>query len=332
MRAAARLRGALAACALALAATGVALLAAELALRVAAWVSPPAAPVDPELALLSTPWRTNRAGFRGPEVTPEPQPGVFRIAVVGDSFAAGVGVAEQDAYPARLERLLDGSGAGVDFEVLNLGMPGLNIEQVLGRASQLGAGLRPHLYVYGFTLNDILLSDDAERHRHGAQRQATREALRRFAESPSHLVRALGPRWLSLRQAFLPGADDYAGSLQLAYRDPAKLARIERGLDGFAALALRSGLCVHLLIHTELASLRFAHPFRAAYAQVERAARARGLGVTPSFPAYRGRDSARLRLSMLDGHPNAEGHRILAEALYAGLRELPARCQFPALP
>jgi lysophospholipase L1-like esterase len=32
------------------------------------------------------------------------------------------------------------------------------------------------------------------------------------------------------------------------------------------------------------------------------------------------------------GHPNAQGHRILAEALYAGLRELPPHCRFPVLP
>ena len=125
---------------------------------------------------------------------------------------------------------------------------------------------------------------------------------------------ALGAVELALRAGAGPD-DDYAGSLAGAYRDPAKFARIERGLDGFVQLAEGSGVCVHVLIHTELAHLRFAHPFRDAFARVESAAHARGLTVTQSFPAFRWRDSGSLRVSLVDGHPNAEGHRILAEAL-----------------
>ena len=154
----------------------------------------------------------------------------------------------------------------------------------------------------------------------------------RFAGSPSLLLRTLWPRWVSLRQVLFASDDDYAGSLAFAYRDPEKFARIERGLDGFAGLAQQTGACVHVLIHTELSHLRVAHPFRDAYERVERAARARGLSVTSSFEAFRWRDSADLRISLLDGHPNAEGHRILAEALYAGLRELPPHCGVPPLP
>ena len=85
-----------------------------------------------------------------------------------------------------------------------------------------------------------------------------------------------------------------------------------------------------MLIHTELAQLRFAHPFAGAYAELERLARERGLPVIPSFPVHRGRDSAALRLSALDGHPNAHGHALLAEALATGLHALPPNCGFPA--
>jgi lysophospholipase L1-like esterase len=353
MKARAGWRDALSALVLVLVSIGVALAVAELALRIFAWAAPPAAPPpeDPEVAALpelggvlelarpnvrgrhsGALWRTNSAGFRGPEVSSTPRPGVFRIAVVGDSFAAGMGVAEEDAYAAQLERRLRAAGTAVEFEVLNFGIGGLDIRQVLRRASRLGARLQPHLYVYGFTLNDIFEADDAEQRVQPAQHRELEEQMLRFAASPSHLLRAIGPRWLSLRQALWPGADDYGGALARAYRDPARFARIESGLGEFAALAERTGRCVHVLIHTELAHLRFAHPYREAYAQVERAARERGLSVTPSFPAYRWRDSSELRLSAIDGHPNAEGHRILADALYAGLRELPPHCGFPPLP
>lgn len=346
------LRGALATGALALAGTVVALLAAELSVRVLWWTRPAPPPVDPELAALpeipnvlelarpnvrgrhsGALWRTNSGGFRGPEVSPSPAPGVFRIAVVGDSFAAGMGVAEEDAYAAQLGRMLRESRADGGFEVLNFGLGGLDIEHVLGRAARLGARFHPDLFVYGLTLNDIYKGGDPELEFHPEQNRRIGAELMRFAESPSYLLRELWPRWLSLRQLWFPGqGDDYGGALARAYRDPEKFARIERGLDGFEALAERSGACVHVLIHTELAQLRFAHPFREAYEKVERAARGRGFSVTSSFPAYRWRSSDDLRLSVIDGHPNPEGHRILAEALYAGLHELPPHCRFPKLP
>jgi lysophospholipase L1-like esterase len=343
-------RGALGALALALAGIAAALGLAELGLRVvaAAGRSEPAA-VDPEIAALpeidgifaltrpnargrnrGVLWRTNGAGFRGPDRSPVPAPGVFRIAVVGDSFSAGDGVREEDTYAAQIERLLAGSGAAVRFEVLNVGLGGLDIEQVLLRATHVASRFRPHLYVYGFTLNDIDRGAEAEqRFQNEENRRLAQETLR-FAGSPSLLLRSAWPRWVSLR-AWLAGGG-YAGTLAQTYRDPEKFARIERGLDGFHALAEQSGVCVHVLIHTELSHLRFGHPFREAYDRVERAARARGLSATQSFPAHRWRNSGALRVSLVDGHPNAEGHRLLAEALYAGLRELPPHCRFPVLP
>ncbi|HEX5066188.1 MAG TPA: SGNH/GDSL hydrolase family protein [Myxococcota bacterium] len=346
-----RLRSLLGALALALVATALTLGGAELAVRVVASLPRPAPPSpDPELEGLpqlkgvfelsrpnvvgihqGTLWRTNSAGFRGPERSLVPPPGVFRIAVVGDSFSAGQGVREDDAYAAQLERLLNRSGSQ-RFEVLNVGLGGLNAEYVLDRADRVAAKFRPHLYVYGFTLNDIeeigwMRRSDGERYR------AIGKEMLRFAGSRSYLLRALWPRWVSLRDLWFPREGvSYAEELASAYRDPAKFARIEHALDGFVALGERSGACVHVLIHTELTQLRFWHPFRDAYDRVERAAKARGLTATQSFPAHRWHSTQDLRVSPLDGHPNREGHRILAEALYAGLRELPPHCGFPSIP
>jgi hypothetical protein len=43
--------------------------------------------------------RTNSAGFRGRELTEAKPPGVFRVAVIGDSITMGSGVREDDTYP-----------------------------------------------------------------------------------------------------------------------------------------------------------------------------------------------------------------------------------------
>ena len=62
--------------------------------------------------------RVNADGLRGPEISRERTADRLRIAVLGDSFAWGWGVAEEDSFPARLERLMPRT------EVLNFGVVG----------------------------------------------------------------------------------------------------------------------------------------------------------------------------------------------------------------
>lgn len=71
--------------------------------------------------------RLNRFGFRDDEFAPEPAPGVFRIAAVGDSFTYGQGIDEDTRLTERLARRLNETRAGA-FEVLNFGRAGADYE------------------------------------------------------------------------------------------------------------------------------------------------------------------------------------------------------------
>lgn len=75
-------------------------------------------------------WRMNNLGFRGPDVTPLPAPGVTRIAVVGASETFGLYESEGGEYPARMQRLLDSLAPG-RFEVVNAGLPGLSLASMV---------------------------------------------------------------------------------------------------------------------------------------------------------------------------------------------------------
>ena len=238
-------------------------------------------------------WRTNSAGMRGPEAAREPTPGTFRIALFGDSFVAGAGVAEEQTYAAQLERLLAESGGAARFEVLNFGQPGLNARTVAAHARDLGRYFRSSLYVYGVTLNDIF--EPGEELVAAPPPPDPDAFASRHPGFDSRLWRTLRPHWLALRELFAPSV--YTELLLRGYRDPEKLARLAQAVSELGVLGARDGACVHVFTHTGLSALRFGHRFGEVYDQIERTAREAGASASSSYPAFRGRDSTRLRLS-----------------------------------
>ncbi len=156
-------------------------------------------------------YQSNSAGFRGPEYTPDPPPGVFRIAVFGDSFTMGDGVLVEQAYPHLVERKLNRISEQ-RFEVLNWGLSGVNIHQGINRLRTLAPKFNPDLIVYGFTINDI--EGKAYRHTATLEKQVE-ERLRylRYSYSRSYLLRFLWPRFVSLHDLLRPPEGTYLREL-----------------------------------------------------------------------------------------------------------------------
>jgi len=102
--------------------------------------------------------RINSRGFRGREYDWSAAH-AFRILGLGDSFAFGYGVAEEDAYLSRLEALLRGRA-----EVINAGVAGTGPEEQARLLAADGPGLRPDLVLVGFfvgnDLADVLTGPD----------------------------------------------------------------------------------------------------------------------------------------------------------------------------
>jgi hypothetical protein len=271
-------------------------------------------------------FRTNSAGFRGREYSLEAPPNTFRIVLIGDSLAMGWMTDEDKTYAMRVEKMLNEASSGTRFEVLNLGLGGLNIRLVVNRLYRIGLPYNPDLIVYGYTVNDIENPQEFGMREEGEPNPLLAE-WRRFSDSPSRLLQIMWPRWVSLRYNVFHQPGSYGDRLHRWYfEEPDKWRRVTFGLDRLAAIARSRGICVHLLIHTKMAQFGFFHPFVPIYDRVEQAAIARGFTVSQSFPAFRWRNASDLRISPLDDHPNDEGHRILAEVLFEGLKQLPPRC------
>jgi len=118
--------------------------------------------LKPETQLVYTGWRArvapsnmiiNSAGFRGPELEDKEQDGPLRMVVLGDSFTFGQGVDYEQSYPAVAGRSL--SEAGIETEILNLGVPGHATPQSVALVRARAAELQPDVVLLSVFANDL---------------------------------------------------------------------------------------------------------------------------------------------------------------------------------
>lgn len=273
-------------------------------------------------------YRTNSLAIRGPEYARRAAPGVRRIGVAGDSVTVGWGVAEEKAYPAVLQRALREARPDAGWEVINLGLAGLEAGSVMDRLERLDDFFDFDLLVYGFSGNDIenRYYEKLPGRRRGAH-VALSQRSHLASRSPSYLWRIVWPKVLSLAEALNPTPGSSTVETLHNYRaNEAAWAEFERALDRFALRTLGRDRCGVVLVHTHLVELGWLHPFGPIYEQVGAAAEQRGLVVVRTLDAFRGRHEPGIWVGPFDPHPNAEGHAIFAERLKEGILELPETC------
>jgi hypothetical protein len=98
------------------------------------------------------PVRINSRGYRGREYAWDAPPG-FRILGLGDSFAFGFGVKEEETYLARIEDAL----ADRHVEVINAGLAGMGPDNEARLLAADGPRLRPNLVLVGFYVGNDLI-------------------------------------------------------------------------------------------------------------------------------------------------------------------------------
>jgi lysophospholipase L1-like esterase len=165
----------------------------------------------------------NRLGLRGPEPDAAAR---GAILLLGDELTFGWGVADEDTYPAQLERWVRERCPGCG-PVLNAGVPGYTSYQGLLLLRELGVRFRPRAVVVQFHLNDALMDGEE----HGADDR-----------SPSTRGWDAADRWLRHQSAAYGWARGVAsapprGWWRAAPRTP--LGRYRRNLRALAAEARR---------------------------------------------------------------------------------------------
>lgn len=95
----------------------------------------------------------NSAGYRGPQYPERKPTGVKRIVGVGNSTLFATELAEKDGYLRRLEGLLNEAGDRT-VQIVNLAVPGYNTHQELEMLRTRGLAFDPDLVILGYDHND----------------------------------------------------------------------------------------------------------------------------------------------------------------------------------
>lgn len=274
----------------------------------------------------------NGFGYRDAERSPQPAPGTVRVLALGDSVTFGMGVAQERTYPRQAEVLLS-AARGAPVEVLNLGMPGYNTLHQLAQLRELGLGLQPKIVVVGFLYNDIELSSAQKGE--GVVKDQPVESLPRKIKSGINGAylwlkqHSLFVAWLSprLANALRPlGVKGFGqvGEIKDQYVDSnPNWRRMQQALLEMKQLTAERGIELVVMIIPAMAKFSDAtYPIKEYHQAVAGFCRSNGIKVLDLLPAFWGGDGTQYWISATDGHPNAQGQKIIAEALAAYLAPL----------
>lgn len=264
-------------------------------------------------------YRYNALSFRGPD-PPARQPGVVRVAFLGDSFTLGWGVREEDAYPRRVEAALRGDPPAT---IVNCGRAGADFP-LMTAVFESCLRADPDIVVYAMVLNDPDRSARmVERLREGVLREANNLVVPDRAAGPPR------PPLRSRLLAFVLGrfetrrttAEMVSWHLDLVseanqhgwQRTKAAIREMD------ARMKARGGRFL-LVLWPLLADLEGDYPLAAAHQAVGVFAERAGIPFLDLLPALRGRRTAGLWVHPIDRHPNAEAHELVAAHLVPWLR------------
>lgn len=251
--------------------------------------------------LMGAPVEINSHGLRDREHEWTKPPGTYRVLVLGDSITFGWGVRAEETFARQLEQdlnaLLDGRPA---VEVINSGVGNYNTRQEVSYFRERGRRYDPDLVVLAYFINDAEPIKIPPRHPLALHSQA----YVLFNSSLQGVLRGLGvwPNWR-----------DYYRGLYAA--DAPGWQACRGALDELIQLTREDGADVLVAIIPELHVLGEDYPFADCEQQVAAAAAEAGARAVDLRPALAREVPESLWVSPGDAHPNARGHRLIAEAL-----------------
>lgn len=255
-----------------------------------------------ELAAYGKVLRTNHHGLRNRPVELTKEPGTYRIAVLGSSYTMGFGVSDDETFVVETEGRLNALGAETGkrrFELINFGIYGYSPIQNLYVFETKVLEFRPDAVLYVSKIHD-----NERPARHLAQRLNANDAI----------------PWPELAQMARDAGVEPGTDVEVGER---RLLRLKSKLAEFAyrRIAERCRADGILPLWAFMPRTQVPDENDEALAAIARQA---GFEVMTLAGVYEGQALKSIIVAEWDGHPNAQGHRLLAERLTKELKTLDA--------
>ena len=260
----------------------------------------------------------NSLGFRGPEFPPRRE-GLLRVALVGDSITFGDAIGWEDTLGVRLGASLE--ARGLEAEVLNCGIPGLDATDVALITVERVLPLEPDLVVYVFVCNDVVSSTRANEIPPDAE-------IDHFASYPlrSALLQFLGVRAKGMLRSLRDSDDEggWVGHIKAALNNGGS-DRIDAAIHTMQSSCSGAGVPFLVGSFPFLVS-RDSNPFEAIEACIREVCSRQGVPLTEFVEAFPDGNLGSYWSCPFDSHPNGEANQhvadLLADTLALRLKEL----------
>lgn len=277
-------------------------------------------------------YQYNSAGFRGEDHSLEKPVGITRVVVIGDSVTEGYGVKWGDVFASKAQAKLGG-----EYEVISLGMGGLNAPQVVHVLEEMGLRYGPDYVVLNFVLNDSdFFSSAKEAAKHAEENQSKiallgiriNPAVKRALKS-SALIYLVNERIADLWGRIKWGEyHDYYGDL---WRDEKNRAKVVTAFERLEALSREHSFNVIVLVWPLVVDYS-EYKFGFVHEWIVEQSAANGFATVDLLPAFAKQPFRKLQVTSEDYvHPNARGHEIAAAEFVKFMARTPGSSR-PALP
>lgn len=241
----------------------------------------------------------NERGLRDRPILPKAE-GEYRILALGDSVTFGWGVAQDKIFAVRLEQLLV-SRLRRSVRVINSGVGAYNTVQEVTYFKREGISLQPNLVLLTYVQNDI------EEQKRPFDPWTERSV---WGKPPIETVLTmLGKLWL---YRLAHHTYNYALPKQLKGQSSTPSQDGAGWRQSMSALEELVVMCKERKIPL-LVFFKRSHPSESSLLFEDVVRHAEGVQVKDMGRWYKGLDESSLVNSKVDGHPNAEGHRVMAE-------------------
>jgi hypothetical protein len=304
-----------------LASTALAGVAAEYAVR---WFFRDLTTTSPIESYFGLRWKQrhlqrNQWGYREREFDFEKPEGVYRIAVIGDSFAVAMGLPVEQRFTNRIERSLNRDGGR--FEVLQFANPGAETHHQLKTLTKVVLEAQPDFVLLQWYVNDFEPTKFGRPRPPGNLVPAEGLHERLFRSSALYIL--LNHAWRSL-QLSLGTVVRYEDYMRERFGDPEGFAsRTALGiLESFIAKCQKVGVPVGIALFPRLTERLADYPLAFLHERVIAICDAREipcLDLAPTFAPYAERIHE-IWLNRFDRHPGALGHRLAADRILEEFR------------